>query len=134
MTDQGPGGLTAKDLEILRAQQMVIVEKQGEHGARISAVEDAQHGIKDDLREIRDLIRQQARPAPTDPNMGQLALSLHNVADAMKRSVEAQNAPARRSFEPPTQFSTYLMIAGAIFVLGGMTFGGLPFLKAFGAQ
>lgn len=81
----GQGGiLTTQDLEVLRAQQMLIVERQGAHGARLDAVEASQSSYQHDMRELRDLIRQQQRPAQADPN----ALAMHNMADAIRKMQE----------------------------------------------
>jgi len=104
MSEQGQGDT--------QAQHLLIFERLGEHGARITATELAQSGIKDDLREIRDLIRQQARPAQSDANV----LALHNLADAMR---QAQSQPP-----PAPQIPTPLLMQGlaaiGLFALGSV--------------
>lgn len=70
---------------------MTFAEKQGEHNARLGSLEDSRLQLHDDLREIRDLIRQGqqlTRPPVQDAN----ALAMHNLADVLRRQVEAQAA------------------------------------------
>jgi len=97
-----------------QAQHLLIFERLGEHGARITATELAQSGIKDDLREIRDLIRQQARPAQSDVN----ALALHNLADAMRQTQAQAQAPATAMLNSPFLMQTLAAIG--LFALGSV--------------
>lgn len=77
-----------------------LVEKQGEHSARIRTLEDGQKAIHDDTREIRALLRQLTdrigsippQPAPNSSALDQAALSMHRVIDALERRTPAGQA------------------------------------------
>lgn len=93
---------------------MVFAEKQGEHTARLTSLEDKHTQIHHDLREIRDLIRQgQNLPAPVAVDHG--ALVNQRFLDMVERRFPAPTESSR----PPTFLLFFALIGAAALAIGG---------------
>ena len=105
------------DLDVLRQQQLVLIEKQGDHGARISALEERHSQIHHDLREIRDLIRS----SNNVPSVDHSALAQQRFMDMIERRFP----PPSESNRPPTFLIFFALIGAAALAIGGANLIGI---------